>query len=145
MNSAKIKGLLQRINFIEADMDIQKQILVSIPLANKKDIEDVIHKIADRKADIDILRLEIKKTDEEEYNRIIAIEEAAETFRRISRDKTFVFVNTLNESGICFITLNDGTRLDCLVTAKEENGNWTVLTLEGETKQYPSGLVKQMI
>ncbi|MFA5903438.1 MAG: hypothetical protein WC836_05845 [Desulfobacula sp.] len=145
MSSANIKGLLQRINFIEADMDIQKQILVSIPSDNKKDIEAVIRIIADRKADIDILRLEIKNTDEAEYNRIIAIEEAAETFRRISRDKTFVFVNTLNESGVCFITLNDGTRLDCLVTAKEENGSWTVLTLDGETKQYPSGLVKQMI
>ena len=142
MNSAKIKGLLQRINFIEADMDIQKQILVSIPSANKKDIEAVIQKIADRKADIDILRLEIKKTDEAEYNRIIAIEEAAETFRRISRDKTFVVVNTLNESGVCFITLNDGTRLDCLVTAKEENGNWTVLTLDGETREFPGGLIR---
>ena len=91
------------------------------------------------------LRLEIKNTDEEEYNRIIAIEKAVETFRRISQDKKFVLVNTLNESGVCFITLNDGIRMDCLVTAKEENGNWTVLTLDGETKQYPSGLVKQAI
>jgi hypothetical protein len=39
--------------------------------------------------------------------------------------------------------LNDGTRLDCLVKAEEENGNWTVLTIEGETKEYPGGLVKQ--
>jgi len=142
MSSAKIKGLLQRINFIEADMDIQKQILVSIPSANKKDIEATIQKIADRKANIDALRLEIKNTDEEEYNRIITIEKAAETFRRISLDKKFVLVNTLNESGSCFITLNDGTRMDCLVTAKEENGNWTVLTLDGETREYPGGLIK---
>ena len=145
MSSAKIKELLQRINFIEADMDIQKQILVSIPTSNKKDMEAVIKKIADLKAKIDGLRLDIKNTDEAEYDRIMAIEQAADTFRQISRDKKFVLVNTLNESGTCFITLNDGTRFDCLVTAKEENGNWTVLTLDGETKQYPSGLVKQEI
>ena len=142
MSSAKIKELLQRINFIEADMDIQKQILVSIPSVNKKDIEATIKKIADQKAKIDELRLDIKNTDEAEYNRIIAIEQAAETFRRISRNKTFVLVNTLNESGACFITLNDGTRMDCLVAAKEENGTWTVLTLDGETREYPGGLIK---
>jgi len=32
---------------------------------------------------------------------------------------------------------NDGTRQDCLVAAKEENGNWTVLTIDEETKEYP--------
>ncbi|OGR38511.1 MAG: hypothetical protein A3J80_01980 [Desulfobacula sp. RIFOXYB2_FULL_45_6] len=142
MTSAKIKSLLQRINFIEADMDIQKQILVSIPSNNKKDIESTIRKIADQKEQIHRLRLEIKTTDEAEYNRIMAIEQGAETFRRISQDKKFVFVNTLNESGACFIVLNDGTRMDCLVTAKEENGNWTVLTLDGETKEYPGGLIE---
>jgi hypothetical protein len=138
----KIKELLQRINFIEADMDIQKQILAAIPLQDQKDMEAVIRKIAALKQQIHGLRLDIKNTDEAEYNRIIAIEEAAETFRRISRDKQFVFVNTLNETGVCFITMIDGTRLDCLVAAKEENGNWTVLTLDGETKEYPGGLIR---
>lgn len=142
MRSAKIKGLLQRINFIEADMDIQKQILSAIPSNNQKDMEVVIRKIAGQKEQIHSLRLEIKNTDEAEYNRIMTIEQGAETFRRISQDKKFVLVNTLNESGTCFITLNDGTRMDCLVTAKEENGNWTVLTLEGETREYPGGLIK---
>jgi len=145
MKDARIKGLLQRINFIEADMDIQKQILVAIPSHQQNDMEAVAKKIAALKQQIHDLRIEIKNTDETEYNRIISIEQAADTFRRISRDKKFVLVNTLNESGTCFITLNDGTRLDCLVTAKEENGNWTVLTLDGETKQYPSGLVKQEV
>lgn len=146
MQSAKIKDrikeLLQRINFIEADMDIQKQILAAIPLKNQKDMEAVIRKIAALKQQIHGLRLDIKNTDEAEYNRIIAIEEAAETFRRISRDKRFVFVNTLNETGACFITMIDGTRLDCLVAAKEENGNWTVLTLDGETREYPGGWIR---
>jgi TolA-binding protein len=140
--SAKIKGLLQKINFIETDMELHKQILASIPSDNKKQITTTITKIADLKQQINELRQQIKQIDEDEYNRIIAIEKAAQTFRQLAKDKKFVQVNTLNESGVCFITFNDGTRLDCLVTAKEENGNWTVLTLEGETKEYPGGLIQ---
>ncbi|MBT3387516.1 MAG: hypothetical protein HN417_06260 [Desulfobacula sp.] len=140
--SENIKGLLQKINFIETDMELHKQILVSIPSEDKSEIKNIISKIADQKNQIHALRQEIKKIDEDEYNKIIAIEKAAQVFRQIARDKKFVQVNTLNESGVCFITFNDGTRLDCLVTAKEENGNWTVLTLDGETKEYPRGIIK---
>jgi len=140
--SAKIKGILQKINFIETDMELHKQILVSVSADDKVEMETIISKIADLKKQINALRQQIKKIDEDEYNKIIAIERAAETFRKIAIDKKFVRVNTLNESGVCFITFNDGTRLDCLVTAKEENGNWTVLTLEGETKEYPSGFIQ---
>lgn len=143
MNRAKIKGLLQKINFIETDMELHKQILVSIPLDNKGEMETIIEKIADLKNQINMLRLEIKNLDENEYDKIIAIEKAAETFRQIAKNKKFVQVNTLNETGSCFIAFVDGTCLNCLVTAKEENGNWTVLTLEGETKEYPGGFVKQ--
>jgi hypothetical protein len=140
--SEKIKGLLQKINFIETDMELHKQILVSIPSEDKSEIKTIISKIADQKNQIQELRQQIKKIDEDEYNKIIAIEKAAQVFRQIARDKKFVQVNTLNESRVCFITFNDGTRLDCLVTAKEENGNWTVLTLDGETKEYPRGIIK---
>ncbi len=140
--SSRIKGILQKINFIEADMELHKQILFSIPSDNKKEMEEVIDKIADLKNQINNLRQEIKKTDKDEYDKIIAIERAAEIFRQISKDKKYTHVNTLNETGECFITFNDGTRLDCLVAAKEENGNWTVLTLEGETKEFPGGFIK---
>lgn len=140
--SASVKGILQKINFIEADMELQKQILFSIPSDNKAEMKEIIDKIAGLKKQINALRQEIKKTDEEEYDKIIAIERAAEIFRQISRDKKYVHVKTLNETGECFITFNDGTRLDCLVAAQEENGNWTVLTLEGETKEYPGGFIK---
>ncbi|MCK5696133.1 MAG: hypothetical protein KAH62_05990 [Desulfobacula sp.] len=140
--SSRIKGILQKINFIEADMELHKQILFSMPSDNKIEIEETIDKIAGLKKQINELRQEIKKTDKDEYDKIIAIERAAEIFRQISKDKKYIHVNTLNETGECFITFNDGTRLDCLVVAKEENGNWTVLTLEGETKEYPGGFVQ---
>jgi len=141
--SGKIKGLLQKINFIETDMELHKQILTTLPSDNKTEMEIIITRIAEQKQQINDLRQQIKQTDEDEYNKIIAIEKAAQAFRQMAKDKQFVQVNTLNESGVCFITLNDGTRLDCLVTAKEENGNWTVLTLAGETREYPGGLIQQ--
>ena len=140
--SATVKGLLQKINFIETDMNLHKQILMSIPSAEKDQIEKVIQTISDQKKQIQDLRLEIKRIDEAEYHKIIAIERATEHFQQISKDKQFVLVNTLNETGECYITMNDDTRIDCLVAAKEENGNWTVLTLDGETKEYPGGLIK---
>ncbi len=140
--STDVKGLLQKINFVEADMELHKQILFSIPSENKAEMEKVVNTIADLKRQISNLRDQIKETDEDEYNKIIAIEQAADQFRHISKDKKFVQVNTLNEDRHCFITFNDGTRQDCLVAAKEENGNWTVLTLEGETKEYPGSLIQ---
>jgi len=141
--SAKVKALLQKINFIETDMEMQKQILFSIPTDNKSEIEKLIDKIAGLKKQIADLRQEIKDIDENEYDKIIAIEKGTKRFQELSRDKKFVHVNTLNESGECFITLNDGTRMDCLVAAKEENGNFTILTLEGEAREFPKGIVKQ--
>ncbi len=140
--SSEVKGLLQKINFIETDMDLHKQILVSIPSEDTDQIESVIQKIADQKKQIEQLREEIKKVDEEEYNKIIAIEEATKAFQKIAVNKKLIQVNTMNETGECFITLNDDTRIDCLVAAKEENGNWIVLTLEGQTKEYPGSLIK---
>lgn len=140
--STQVKGILQKINFIQTDMDLHKQILQSIPSDDKDQIENVIRKIAGQKQQIQDLRDEIKRIDETEYNNIIAIERATQQFQQLAKDKQFVQVNTLNETGECYITMNDGTRIECLVAAKEENGNWMVLTLDGETKEYPGGLIQ---
>jgi hypothetical protein len=137
-----VKGLLQKINFVEADMELHKQILFSIPAENKSEMEKVVDTIAAQKKQICDLRDQIKEVDVDEYNKIIAIEQAAERFRQISKDKKFAQVKTLNEDRECFITFSDGTRLDCLVAAKEENGNWTVLTIEGETKEILGSLIQ---
>ena len=140
--SSEVKTLLQKINFIETDMELHKQILLSIPSNNKTEMEKIINKIAGQKNQISDLRLAIKKIDKPEYDKIIAIEQAAETFKQISKEKKFISVNTLNESGECYITLNNGTRIDCLVAAKEKNGNFTILTIDGKTKEYPNGFVQ---
>ena len=123
-------------------MELHKQILFSIPSGNKSEMKKVANTIAVQKRQICDLRDQIKEMDVDEYNKIIAIEQAAERFRQISKDKKFAQVNTLNEDHQCFITLNDGTRLDCLVAAKEENGNWTVLTIDGETKEILGSMIQ---
>ena len=73
--SSRTKEILQKINFIEADMELHKQILVSIPSDNKAQMEEIIEKISDLKKQINDLRQEIKKTDKDEYDKIIAIED----------------------------------------------------------------------
>ncbi len=142
MSDAKIKELLQKINFIETDMEMQKQILFSTSSDNKSEMEKLVEKIAGLKKQIIDLRQEIKKIDKSEYDKIIAIENGTKKFQELSKNKKYIMVNTLNESGECFITLNEGTRIDCLVAAKDESGNWTVLTLEGDAKEYPAGIIK---
>ena len=42
MTHPKTEDLLKKINYIEADLEIQKQILFSIPSANKEEIEKTI-------------------------------------------------------------------------------------------------------
>ncbi len=140
--SSKVKGILQKINFIETDMALHKDILFSIPSDQKEEMERVLTQIAEMKGQIEALRLKIKEIDEDEYNRIIAIEAATEKFKALAQGKKFAQVNTLNETGECSITLNDGTRIDCLVAAREEDGNYIILTLDGETREYPGGLVQ---
>jgi len=143
MMKERVKGLLQKINFVETDMELQKQILFSIPSDQKGEMEKVMDVIASQKQQILDLRERIKEIDPEEYDRIITLEQGTEKFRQISKDKKFEKVHTLNEQGQCFVTMNDGTRVDCLVAAKDDTGNWTVLTLEGETLEYPGGLIRE--
>ena len=139
----RVKGLLQKINFIETDMELQKQILFSIPSDQKDEMKKVMDVIASQKQQINELRQAIKEIDEDEYNRIITLEEATAKFRKLSQDKKFVKVHTLNEDGQCSVTLNDGTKIDCLVAAKDDEGNWTVLTIDAETREYPGGLIRE--
>ncbi|WDP91565.1 MAG: hypothetical protein HUN04_18400 [Desulfobacter sp.] len=139
----RVKGLLQQINFIETDMELQKQILFSIPSDQKGEMEKVLEKISSQKQQIQDLRRKIEEVDPEEYRRILAIEQASEKFRTLAAEKKFEKVHTLNEEGECFITLNDGTRLDCLVAAKDDQGSWTVLTLEGEAKEYSGEQIRE--
>ena len=52
-----VENLLKKISFIETDMELHKQILVTIPSDQKDDLEQVMQTIADKKQEIQELRL----------------------------------------------------------------------------------------
>ncbi len=139
----KVETILKKISYIEMDMELHKQILFSIPSDQKDEMEKVMHTIAEKKQQVQDLRCEIKRLDPSAYDQILAIEKGTQNFKAMARDKQFSRVDTPDGTGACSISLNDGTCLDCLVAAKEENGNWMVLTREGKVRQFPGGLVKQ--
>ncbi|MCF8114169.1 MAG: hypothetical protein K9K21_10015 [Desulfotignum sp.] len=140
---AQVETILKKISYIEMDMELHKQILFSIPSDQKDEMKKVMQTIADQKQQVQDLRREIKRLDASAYNQILAIEKGTEKFKKLARDKRFARVDTPDDTGTCRITLNDGTCVDCLVAAREENGNWMILTLEGRIQQFPKGLVKQ--
>ncbi len=139
----QVENLLQKISYIETDMELHKQILFSIPSDQTDDMEQVMQTIATQKQQVQDLREEIKRLDPSAHDRIIAIEKGTETFKAMAQDRQFDRVDTPDTSGACTITLTDGTDLDCLVAAREKTGDWMILTRDGEVKQFPRALVNQ--
>lgn len=138
-----VETLIKKISYIETDMELHKQILVTIPSAQKDDLEQVMQTIANQKQEIQDLRQEIKRLDPAAHDRILAIEKGTEMFKTMAQDRQFDRVDTPDDTGMCRITLMDGTDVDCLVAAQEKKGDWMILTRDGEVKQFPKGLVKQ--
>ncbi len=136
MSNQKIQQILQKINYLEAEVEIQKQILFSIPSANKGEIENTIKTIAARKGDIEQLRQQINEENPEEFARIVAFEEASAKFMAIGAENTFtdLFHKQIGEE--CVLKLADGAIVDCLVKARNEKGDWTLLTADGEVLQF---------
>ena len=132
----KVKTILQRINFIETDMELQKQILFSIPKENKEEMKEVLQKISELKNKISDLKESINKIDPKEYQKIIRIEKSAADFKKATLNRKLVDVKTLNNDGECSLTLKDKTVYECLVTAKDEFGDWVILTIDGRTMEF---------
>lgn len=128
----KVQDILKKINYIEADMEIQKQIIFSIPSADTDEMEKTLKIIADKKAMIADLREQIKAIDPEEFNRILVFEKASEQFRQLTTEKKFIEITTLSEEKQCSIQPKKGKTIDCIVKATDEAGNFTVITLDGE-------------
>ena len=137
MSDQKIQHILKKINYLEAEIEIQKQILFSIPSANKGEIEDTIRIIAARKSDIEKLHQQINDENPEEFARIIAFEQASARFMAIGAENIFISIFHKQIGQECDLRLVDGTIVDCLVKACDEKGGWTLLTAEGEVLQFP--------
>lgn len=141
----KVQGLLQKINYVEQDMELQKQILVTIPTKDEDDIKEVITNIAGLKEKIASLKLEIKEVDPDEYDRMMAMEKASDKFREIAKDKKFEYVKTFGNDGDLSVVMDDDVVNECLVIAKEESGGWVLLTMNGEVLELPEGSVKKVM
>jgi biotin-(acetyl-CoA carboxylase) ligase len=136
MTSSKIQDLLRKINFIEADIEIQKQILFSIPSEQQEDMEKTIKIIAAKKGDIADLRQQIEEIDPEEHQRIVVFENAIADFKKLAAEKSFQHIASRNVNEECALLLNDDSSVECLIKACDEDGDWTVITPEGEVQHF---------
>lgn len=144
MTQPKTESLLKKINYLEADVEIQKQILFSIPSAQKEELEEIVSRIADKKEEIELLRQELRDHDPKEYDRIIIFEKAVVEFKKIASETPFqtIINRSINEQ--CTLLLKDGVGVECLVKACDDKNNWTVITVEGEVKQYEALTVAEL-
>jgi len=138
MTQPKTEALLKKINYLEAELDIQKQILFSIPSAQKSEMEKTITIIAARKKEIQLLRQELKEHDPAEYDRILVFERAITEFKKIAMDTPFQSIINRNIDEECFLALQNGNNVDCLIKACDAEENWTIITIDGQIRQFPS-------
>ncbi len=132
----KIQDILKKINYIEADIDIQKQILHSIPSQDKQEIERVLVLIAGKKKEITTLRQEIQRISPEEYDKIIQLEHAVGIFQKIASERKFKFIQGMSTNEGCHLSISDNSRIPCLVKACDEKGEWIIITLDGQIKEF---------
>lgn len=137
----KAQDILKKINYIEADMAIQRQILHSIPSGDVQEMEKVMRKMAEQKAHIAELRQEIQQVDPETHQRIVAFEKGTKAFRRMAAEKQFKQVISHDGRGPLVLALKNGTRVECLVKAVDNAGAWTLMTLEGDLETYEASQV----
>ena len=136
MSDRKIQQILKKINYLEAEVEIQKQILYSIPSAQRGEIEHTLQVIAARKGDIESLRRQINDLDPKEFARIVALEEASARFMAIGAENPFTELFHRQADQDCSLRLADGTIIECLVKARDALGGWTALTIDGEVLQF---------
>jgi hypothetical protein len=139
--SKTVDQILQKISFLEKDMELHKSILASIPEGKEDEMREVIGTMAELKKKIEMEKESIKDVDPEMYKQIQKMEVASARFREIAAEKEFQTVVTLDQSRECYIDLRDGDRLECLVKAQDKDGGWTILTIDGETMELAADKV----
>ena len=136
-----IQDLLKKINYIEADIEIQKQILFSIPSEQQMEMEKTVAVIAAKKSEIATLRQQIKEIDPQEFERILVFEEVINEFKQLAAARQFTSITGKNITEECVLTLHDSTAVECLVKACDADGNWTIINLEGKIEFFPKNAV----
>ena len=143
MSKPQIQDLLKRINYLEAEIELQKQILFSRPSQKKDEIEEAVQIIADKKKDILELREQIKELDPREFEQIMLFEKAVEEFRTLAAKKDFQSITGRNVGEECSLELINGEKVECLIKACDKASNWTIIAMTGEIKDYPAKEVKE--
>jgi len=143
MGKPQVQDLLKRINYLEAEIEMQKQILFSRPSQKKDEIEAALQIIAEKKNEINILRDQIKEIDPQEYDQILLFEKAVEDFRKLAAERNFQSIVGRNVGEGCNLELNNGTSVECLIKACDEDSNWTIITMQGEIRDYPAADVAE--
>ena len=132
----RIQDLLKKITYIEADIEIHKQILFSLPSNDKKEIESVLKKIAAQKEEIRILRSELQVVSPEEHQNITIIETAVTAFKKIASEKKFKSITIMEINEECCLHLKNEPKIPCLVKACDEDDGWTIITVGGEIRHF---------
>jgi len=140
---SKTQDLLKKINYIEADIEIQKQILFSIPSDQQGEMEKTIGIIAERRKEIETLRQQIKDIDPEEFDRILVFEKAINEFKQLATTRQFTSITGRNINEPCALSLQDGGSIECLIKACDADGNWTIITLQGEIRHFSQDTVTE--
>ncbi len=131
-----VQSILKKITYIETEIEIQKQILYSIPNDQRKDIEEVLKTIKQAKEDIQRLRNQIAEISPQEHQKLLAIEKAVALFKEIASEKQFTRIESMSSHPDCSLTLKNGEKLSCLVRACDPEGNWTIITDNGEIRHF---------
>lgn len=139
-----VELVLQKINFIEKDIELHKNILVSLKDEQKEEMEDVIKKIVGMKERVEELKRSIAEIDPEVHAQILKLEEGTKKFQDLAAEKEFHQVFTLDQLGECRVDLVDGRQFECLVKALDSKGNWTALTHEGEVLEFAGEEVMEL-
>ncbi len=133
-----VQKILRKIQYIEVDIEIHKQILHSSSGQDEGEIRDVLQKIADAKEEINRLRLEIEEISPHEHQRIQALEKAVATFNTITSQNSYTIVESMSTHPNCSITYRTGETCPCLVKASDKSGNLVIITPEGEIRRIQS-------
>lgn len=134
-----VQDILKKITYIEAEIEIQKQILFSIPGDQPEEIEKVLVTIKKAKEDIQQLRSRIAEISPQEHRKLLDIEKAVTLFREIAAKKKFAAVESMSSHPDCSVILKNGEKLPCLVRACDNDGNWTIITEDCEIRYLSAG------
>lgn len=134
--SEKVEQVLQKIHFIERDIELHKNILVAISQDQQEEIEKTIREIVRMNERVAELKRSIAELDPVVHAHILKLEDGTRKFQELGMTKNFQQFVTLNQSNECRLDLVDGTRVECLVKALDDRGGWTGLTHDGEVVEY---------